>query len=141
MPVDFYSIRFTADPVQLVFFRGGLDRWLRQLDWPETDRIDALLAVSEACTNCVDHAYPRGAAGDVEVVARLVVEPGERRIVVVVRDHGTWRGSGADGLGLTAVRACMDRVRIRHDERGTTVTMTTRAVPLEERAPLAGAVD
>lgn len=143
-PTDFYRIRFSADPVQLMFFRGGLDRWLQGLRWPAPDRIDALLAVHEACANSVEHAYPIGAPGDVEVVGRLVVGPEDRRIVVVVRDHGLWRPvAEGRGLGLTTVYGCMDRVRIRHDRSGTVVTMTSRPVPLngaDESAPAARGV-
>lgn len=138
----FFSIRFAADPVQLIFFRAGLDRWLRGLRWPEPDRIDALLAVSEACTNSVQHAYPMGAAGEVEVVGRLVVGTADRRIVIVVRDHGSWREEARGrGFGLTTVRTCMDRVKIRHDEAGTVVTMNSRPVPLPESLPEAAPDD
>jgi len=130
-----------------VFFRAGLDRWLRELEWPEAERVDVLLAVSEASGNSVDHAYLHGDAGEVEVVGRLVVTASERSVVVVVRDHGRWRADHADdGFGLTTVRACTARVRIRHDDAGTVVTMHSRPVPLlvlpyEEPWPLAGSID
>lgn len=130
-PTDYYAIRFSADPVQLIFFRHGLDRWLAGLQWPEAERVDAVLAISEACCNAVEHAYPAGEPGEVEVTGRLVLAPTDRHLVVIVRDHGRWRqDAGAGGFGLTTVRACMDRVRIRHDDRGTVVTMTSRSVPL-----------
>ncbi|WP_170231737.1 ATP-binding protein [Pseudonocardia kunmingensis] len=130
-PTGYYRIRFAADPVQLIFFRGGLNAWLEQLRWPEADRVDVVLAVSEACTNAVDHAYAAGVPGEVEVVGRLVVGACERRIVVVVRDEGRWRDPGdGPGYGLRAVHECMDQVRIRHDGGGTVVTMTSRPVPL-----------
>jgi anti-sigma regulatory factor (Ser/Thr protein kinase) len=127
----FYRIRFAADPVQLIFFRAGLNAWLRGLQWPEPDRVDAVLAISEACTNSVEHAYRTGEPGDVDVTGRLVVDDTSRRIVVVVRDEGRWRtGTNGDGYGLTTVRECMADVRIRHDADGTVVTMTSRPVPL-----------
>jgi anti-sigma regulatory factor (Ser/Thr protein kinase) len=136
MPVvvrtDSYSIQFPADPVQVALFRHGIERWLQQLRWPEEDRVDALLAVSEACTNVVRHAYPLGDPGEVEVTGRLVLEPDRRRLVITVRDRGKW-GSTADtsGFGLRTMRACMDRVSIRHYEDGTAVTLISNAVPLE----------
>ncbi|MEJ3653636.1 ATP-binding protein [Actinomycetes bacterium KLBMP 9759] len=139
-PSDFYRIQFTADPVQLVFFRAGLGAWLEGLQWPAADRIDALLAISEACTNSVQHAYRIGdavdAEGEIDVTGRVVTGPDSRRIVVTVRDSGVWRGEGdgVAGYGLTAIRACMERVKIQHDERGTVVTMTSRAVPLAAHA-------
>jgi anti-sigma regulatory factor (Ser/Thr protein kinase) len=131
----YYRIRFAADPVQLIFFRAGLNAWLRGLRWPEPDRVDAVLAISEACTNAVEHAYPAGEPGDVDVIGRLVVDRTGRRIVVVVRDEGRWRaGASGRGYGLKAVRECMAEVRIQHDADGTTVTMTSRPVPLVEVA-------
>lgn len=136
-----YRIRFTADPVQLILFRGGLDRWLLQLAWPEAERVDVLLAVSEACCNAVRHAYTGIEAGDVEVQGRLVLGPADRRLRWTVRDHGRWRAdAGGPGFGLPTVRACMERVAVRGDEHGTVVSMTSRPVPLTSPAPVAGPV-
>jgi len=126
---EYYTIRFSAEAVQLVFFRYGLDQWLQALDWPEAERVDVILAVSEASTNAVEYAYPVGEPGEVEVVGRLVLGQTDRHVVIAVRDWGTWQGSDSDGYGLTAVRACMARVRIRHDADGTLVTMSSRPVP------------
>jgi anti-sigma regulatory factor (Ser/Thr protein kinase) len=127
----YYRIRFAADPVQLIFFRAGLNAWLRGLQWPEPDRIDAVLAISEACANAVQHAYPSGEPGDVDVTGRLVVDENVRRIVVVVRDEGRWQNqANARGYGLKAVHECMADVRIRQAVDGTVVTMISKPVPL-----------
>jgi anti-sigma regulatory factor (Ser/Thr protein kinase) len=127
----YYRIRFAADPVQLIFFRAGLNAWLRGLRWPEPDRIDAVLAISEACANAVQHAYPSGEPGEVEVTGRLVVDEDVRRIVVVVRDEGRWQNqANARGYGLKAVQECMAEVRIRQAVDGTVVTMISRPVPV-----------
>ncbi|HYH30974.1 MAG TPA: ATP-binding protein [Pseudonocardia sp.] len=133
----YYRIRFAADPVQLMFFRGGLNAWLQQLRWPEPDRIDAVLAVSEACENAVRHAYEAGEPGEVDVVGRLVAGPDGRQIVVTVRDEGSWRApTGRPGLGLRTIDECMAQVRIRHEGGGgTVVTMTSRRVPLLDEPP------
>lgn len=131
----YYRIRFAADPVQLIFFRAGLNAWLHGLQWPEPDRIDAVLAVSEACTNAVQHAYPAGEPGDVDVTGRLVIDETVRRIVVVVRDEGRWRTPASErGYGLRAVHECMAEVHIRHDVDGTVVTMISKPVPVLDLA-------
>ena len=125
-----FRIRFRADPVELALFRAGLNRWLIGLGWPATDRQDAVLAINEACDNSVRQAC-WGDPGEVEVVARLVIEVDGRRIVAVVRDQtGPPRAGNADGTWLTIVNACMDRVRIKPGQGGTSVTMTSRPVPL-----------
>jgi serine/threonine-protein kinase RsbW len=136
----FFRIRFRADPVELAFFRGGLNRWLLGLAWPDADRQDAVLAIYEACDNSVRQAGLRG--GEVEVVARLVIGLHDRRIVAVVRDDGWLPSAGGDGgAWLTMANACMDRVQIRPGEDGTSVTMTSRPVPLPDAAAVRPGVD
>lgn len=126
-----FSIRFSADPLQLTFFRHGLRRWLHGLQWPEAERDDVILAVSEACANSVQHAYVVSEPGDVEVGARLVLDPDQRRVAIKVRDWGRWSSeTDHPGLGLVLIRECMDRVRVRRDEHGTSVLMSSRPVPL-----------
>lgn len=123
-----FRIRFRADPVELALFRAGLTRWLLGLDWPATDRQDAVLAINEAC----DHSVQRvclGERGEVEVVARLVIGSDDRRIVAVVRDDaGPSVHSG--GAWLAIANACMERVRVKAAPGGTSVTLTSRPVPL-----------
>ncbi len=75
---------------------------------------DVKLAVTEACTNVVVHAYPDG-AGSMEVEAR----PVGRSLSVVVRDHGRGIVPRADspglGLGLPMIASLSDSVEIRGD--------------------------
>lgn len=133
-PTGFFRIRFRADPVELVLFRGGLNRWLLGLGWPAADRQDAVLAINEACDNSVRQAGLYDGSGEVEVVARLVIGADDRRIVATVRDEGPAPTDAAAGCGmwLTMVNACMDRVQIRRSGSGTCVTMTSRPVPLQD---------
>lgn len=138
MAAPSYRIRFSADPVQLFLFRAGVERWLRELEWPEAERIDAVLAVSEACANAVQHAYTDGEPGDVEVTGRLVAAADGRRVRWTVRDHGRWRDAAAGrGFGLPTVEACMESVEVRPGEGGTVVRLTSRPVPDAAAAPAA----
>lgn len=57
---------------------------------------DVKLAVSEACANAVVHAYPRGAAGLLD----LELSAGARRLDIVVRDHGSGMMPRGDSPGL-----------------------------------------
>lgn len=90
----------------------------------ELDRVR--LAVSEAVTNAVLHAYP-GGAGHVEVV----VEAAAARVRVVVRDEGRGR-AGADpatasgGFGLGLMEALADEVEIADAVPGTRVVLVFR---------------
>lgn len=86
---------------------------------------DVKLAVTEACTNVVVHAYP-GRDGVMEVEAR----PVDRTLSVVVRDHGQGIVPRADspglGLGLPMIASLSDSVEIRggSDDSHTEVIMT-----------------
>jgi serine/threonine-protein kinase RsbW/stage II sporulation protein AB (anti-sigma F factor) len=82
---------------------------------------DVALAVSEAITNAVLHAYRDGRNGDVRVVA--CAEP--VRLVVVVRDYGCGMSPHPDspglGLGLAVIGRLATELNIeRPDEGGGT---------------------
>jgi serine/threonine-protein kinase RsbW len=86
---------------------------------------DLKLALTEACTNSVRHAYREGRAGTVEIVYQI--EPD--RLVVEVADDGqgfepsdlTDGGNGdlsEGGLGIAIIRAVADEVEIGERESG-----------------------
>ena len=75
---------------------------------------DVKLAVTEACTNVVVHAYPDEPDGGVmEIEAR----PDGRLLTIVVRDHGQGIVPRPDspglGLGLPMIASLSDSVEIR----------------------------
>jgi serine/threonine-protein kinase RsbW len=86
---------------------------------------DIRLAVTEACTNVVVHAYPDGREGPMEVLATLLGD----ELTVVVRDEGTGIGPRADspglGLGLPLIASLTENVQLgRNAEERTEVRMT-----------------
>jgi len=90
------------------------------LDLPNDVRDDVRLAVTEACTNAVLHAYPSG-PGEVTVTTRV----DDHQLTVEVSDEGvgidTRPASGGLGLGIALMRAIAD-TRIS-DGGGTTVAL------------------
>lgn len=83
------------------------------------------LAVTEACTNVVVHAYPDGHEGPLEVFATLRKE----KLEVVVRDEGLGIAPRADspglGLGLPLIASLTESVQLgRDDDERTEVRMT-----------------
>jgi serine/threonine-protein kinase RsbW len=83
------------------------------------------LAVTEACTNVVIHAYPDGREGPLEVAATLR----EDKLEVVIRDEGPGIEPRADspglGLGLPLIASLTESVQLGRDEdKRTEVRMT-----------------
>ena len=83
------------------------------------------LAVTEACTNVVVHAYPDDQEGTLEVLATLRDE----KLEVVVRDEGPGIGPRPDspglGLGLPLIASLTESVQLgRDDDERTEVRMT-----------------
>jgi len=81
------------------------------------------LAVTEACTNVVRHAY-HDTVGPLEVVMR----PHPEDLEVVVSDFGAGIGPSPDvngpGLGLPLIAALADRLDVQHAPgAGTRLTM------------------
>ncbi len=81
---------------------------------------DIRLALTEACTNVIVHAYPDRDDGVLEVEA--IVE--ESAVTIVVRDEGGGIHPRADspglGLGLPLIASVSDSVQLGHDAYGRT---------------------
>jgi serine/threonine-protein kinase RsbW len=89
---------------------------------------DVALAITEAATNAVLHAYRDGPPGTMRVVA-CAREDG---LVVVVRDYGCGMQPNPDspglGLGLSVIGAVAHEMNIeRPDEGGTRIRIHFRA--------------
>jgi serine/threonine-protein kinase RsbW len=86
---------------------------------------DIRLAVTEACTNVVVHAYPDGVEGPLEVLASFTGQ----ELNVIVRDEGKGITPRPDspglGLGLPLIASLADSVQLgRDEEERTEVQMT-----------------
>jgi len=66
--------------------------WLETARWPSEEATDLVLAVNEAVTNAIEHAYAPGRAAIVLVTAREVrLPPCSRQAVINVIDQWRWR--------------------------------------------------
>ncbi len=124
-----FLVTMAAEPTAPRVMRGRLREWLDSYSWPDDELGAIVYAVSEAVSNCVEHAYPGRAVGEVTVTGQLeiVADPaadpaagrGEvRRMQLAVIDQGSWRvtpeSSEGRRRGLPLIKALMHTVTIHH---------------------------
>lgn len=114
-------MRLPAEPEALMLVRRVVAGIAHDAGF-DTDRCDDVrVAVNEACTNVVVHAYP-GGTGSLEVDADVR----DHQMVVTVRDRGDGIVPAAEsaspglGLGLQMMAALADDVRVTASEEGGT---------------------
>jgi len=111
---------FPAQPWSLKNIRDAMRRWLSAVGAEPHVVTDLLIAVGEACTNVIDHAY-RADGGVVTVHLELQLSD----VVATIGDTGQWGlpPVGNRGRGTLFMRNCSDDVRIDHGTTGTTVVI------------------
>jgi len=113
-----------AEAKQLAAMRAEVHRWLAPLDLPDDAEHDLVLAVNEAASNAIEHAYRAGGA-DRGVELAFWLGPDDLHIAII--DCGTWReppsGRRGRGFGLEIIRRLVPGVAIDHDLRGTRILL------------------
>jgi serine/threonine-protein kinase RsbW len=126
---------------QLITISEFIAQAAHQARLDERNTFHIQMAVDEACTNVIQHAYQDIEDGEIEISCRYT----DDLFTVTIRDHGhpfdptsipppdlnadlEKRREG--GLGLYFMRRLMDEVRFSFDtETGNTVTMIKRIAP------------
>lgn len=95
-------------------------------DHPDVEHLQ--LAVSEAVSNAVEHAYPATHTNPaVDATVELTLKIEQDLVSIVIADRGSWRDPprqpGFRGRGLTIMRAIVDFLEIHHDGTGTKVIL------------------
>ena len=113
-----------ARPGQLPGLRRALREWLALAGVGGDDAASVQIAIGEATTNAVEHAYADDETGLVRLNAQLGAD-GE--LFVQVMDGGRWRQPSAEagqrGRGFALMRSTMDEVDVQQGSAGTTVRM------------------
>ena len=130
--------RLPSDPTLLPGLRHRTRAWSAAAGLSPDCADDLELTLSEAATNCVEHAYRDGGPG--EFVWRLSREA-DGGVQVQVQDFGRWRPPATDpgyrGRGLDVIHSLGERVELRPSAQGTTVSyrIPSTAEPLARRSP------
>lgn len=122
-----HTIRIAADPAELATLRAQVRDWLESNHVPNERQDDVVLAISEAASNAIEHAY-----GDqhvqqerpAEVIANLALT--SHTLSVEVQDHGRWVAMNSNpdrDRGISIMQALADEYRLETSAAGTTVNM------------------
>ncbi|MBV9648628.1 MAG: ATP-binding protein [Pseudonocardiales bacterium] len=122
-----------AQPAALSLIRDRLRAWLRAHRWPEAELVDLVLAVDEAASNVVDHAYLTTGPGNIEIDAHITtVSDSDRVAELIVCDRGRWRPKPQQPnnrqRGISLMSAAVALLTIHSTNQGTSVRMRSRSV-------------
>ncbi len=132
MPVARFRRVFPAEPEGLRALRAEMRVWMQERQFDEPRRTALLLAVGEACSNAVEHAYAESVPGEVSVD---ILEYDDRSLSVVIRDFGRFassRSAPGRGRGTTIMRAVTSDFLRASTTNGTAVRFR---LPLTETVP------
>jgi serine/threonine-protein kinase RsbW len=123
-------ITLPAQAESIPVIRHVLGAYAEALELPPDVIEDMRLAVTEACTNVVRHAYDGDHDGPIDVV----VQPAGEHIDVIVSDRGRGMGPSPDvdgpGLGLPLIAALADSIELQDAPiRGNRLRMSFAARP------------
>ena len=122
-PASPLVLTFPALATALGDVRAGMRRWVAEVGGTTTDEFNLLLAVGEATSNVVEHAYgPEG--GDMTLT---LARHGDVA-TITVSDDGRWRSPrGANrGRGGSIISAITDDMRVDRRPDGTDLTFRYR---------------
>jgi serine phosphatase RsbU (regulator of sigma subunit)/anti-sigma regulatory factor (Ser/Thr protein kinase) len=122
------ELEVRARPTELARIRVAVGAWLDDLDVNPDDHFGVQLAVTEAATNAVEHAYQGQAPGLVRIAGGLGPDG---RVEVLVADSGRWReaplpGDRDRGRGLAMIDHVTESLRVLREPGGTTVVLRRR---------------
>lgn len=131
--VDDFEVRLPATPYNAQRMRLAARRFVSGSPFDEERAFDAVLVAGEAVNNAVEHAY-RGGEGFVTLALRRESE----RLVIDVRDEGTWREPApVDRMhGLDIIDRLADKVEIRKTDAGTNVHIEMVYAPIRQALPV-----
>jgi anti-sigma regulatory factor (Ser/Thr protein kinase) len=129
------ELRLPAEPACAALVRTAMRRFLAASRLDANRAYDALVAVGEAVSNAIEHAYGGSSPETFAVTAERV----DATLVVAVADYGRWREpppSSPPGRGLALMRRLSDVAEIAGSADGTRVTLRFDEAAVLADAPL-----
>ena len=134
---DTVELRMDARPENLVLARLALGGVAARTPLGDDVVADLKLAVTEACTNAIEHAYA-GNPGANEIVVRFALD--DDALSVEVQDWGVGFDTEVEpprddelrdraGVGLILIRSLTDELTIESGGAGTTISFGKRLRP------------
>ena len=127
-----------AQARNIAVVRRAVEAIAEELALPRRLVEDMRLAVTEACTNVVRHAYTGAEAEDASAL-RVDLLPHARGMRVIVEDRGRGLGpspdAGGPGLGLPLIAKLTSKLELTHGagDRGSRVAMSFAPVAIEAK--------
>jgi serine phosphatase RsbU (regulator of sigma subunit)/anti-sigma regulatory factor (Ser/Thr protein kinase) len=123
VPDERLELELPCRRTTLAPLRRTLRQWLSGGRASRDELQDILVAVSEAATNAIEHAY-----GPIEASYRVEGWLSEDRVIVTVSDSGSWRARrGTErGRGTHLMRELMDGLELYASGAGTVVQLERR---------------
>jgi anti-sigma regulatory factor (Ser/Thr protein kinase) len=130
------ALSLPADARALEPMRRRVEAWLAGHRVDEDALIDIQLALGEAVSNGMEHAYRGPDAGSqVEVELEFVGDGAGRELAVLVRDRGRWLQArtrpSTRGRGLAMIEALAADMRVTSNAQGTEVTFSVPCASVE----------
>jgi serine phosphatase RsbU (regulator of sigma subunit)/anti-sigma regulatory factor (Ser/Thr protein kinase)/anti-anti-sigma regulatory factor len=130
-PVPALRLELRSERASLTVARDAFAEWLSRLEVSAEDREALHLAMVEIVTNAIEHAYPKGDPGIIELAATL---SDDGNVECRITDQGTWRqpdpGDIDRGHGLMVAGHVVDAMEVSHPRphqaRGTVVALRHR---------------
>ena len=117
---DRVSLEIPPKPQFVSLCRLALTAICREHSFADDEIADLKLAITEACSNSIRHAYDDGATDDGMPKVFVTYEMHEDKLLVEVRDHGRgfdWDGPNdtelpEGGLGISIIQAVCDEFEV-----------------------------
>ena len=142
MKNNYMEMKFKSTSENEGFARTCVASFCLQLDPTLEEIVDIKTAVSEAVTNCVVHAYPKGEG---EIFLRAEIDDDILKIVIADNGVGIKNiakarepfytskiGESRSGMGFTIMESFMDEIEVsKNDGKGVKVTLIKRIATKE----------